>query len=76
MSSELRQAVRMRYWYINELKMSSSYDDTLESVDIMRHMQLDDMEKASHFLLMARETQLKMHEKNTFIVKMRGQRVG
>ncbi|GKE33181.1 hypothetical protein Tco_1452503 [Tanacetum coccineum] len=49
-----------------------SCDEILESIEIMRRMQLDDIEKASRFLLMARETQSKTHEKNTFIVKMRG----
>ncbi|GKD71400.1 hypothetical protein Tco_1325490 [Tanacetum coccineum] len=72
LSTELRQAVRMRDRYIDEHKMSYSCDDILESVDIMRRMQLDDMEKASRLLLMARETQLKMHEKSMFVVKLRG----
>ncbi|GKA42738.1 hypothetical protein Tco_0735398 [Tanacetum coccineum] len=76
LSTELRQAVRMRDRYIDELKMSYSCDDILESVDIIRRMQLDDREKASRLLLMARETQLKMHEKSRFVVKLRGRAVG
>ncbi|GKE26645.1 hypothetical protein Tco_1442029 [Tanacetum coccineum] len=75
LSSELREVVRMRDRYINELKLSNSCDEILESIEIMRRMQLDDIEKASRLLLMARETQLKMHVKKTFIIKMRGLRV-
>ncbi|GJW60234.1 hypothetical protein Tco_0109569 [Tanacetum coccineum] len=45
----------MRDGYINELQMSDSSDEVPESIEIMRRMQVDDMEKASHFLLMARE---------------------
>ncbi|GKB25901.1 hypothetical protein Tco_0865302 [Tanacetum coccineum] len=55
LSSKLRQGVRMRDGYINELQMSDSFDEVPESIEIMRRMQVDDMEKASHFLLMARE---------------------
>ncbi|GKA43722.1 hypothetical protein Tco_0736446 [Tanacetum coccineum] len=40
--------------------------------EFRRRMQLHDMEKASRLLLMARETQLKAHEKTSFIVKMEG----
>ncbi|GKC72509.1 hypothetical protein Tco_1118392, partial [Tanacetum coccineum] len=38
LSSELREVVRMRDRYINELKLSKSYDEILESVEIMRCM--------------------------------------
>ncbi|GJS87346.1 zinc finger, CCHC-type containing protein [Tanacetum coccineum] len=55
LSSKLREGVRMRDGYINELQMSDSFDEVPESIEIMRRMQVDDMEKASHFLLMARE---------------------
>ncbi|GJU74318.1 hypothetical protein Tco_1265723 [Tanacetum coccineum] len=58
LSGELREAVRMRDGYINELKMSDSSDEVLKSIEIMRCMQLDDMEKASRLLLMAKETQV------------------
>ncbi|GKA21388.1 hypothetical protein Tco_0701377 [Tanacetum coccineum] len=75
LSSELREVVRMRDQYIDELKMLSGCDEILESIKIKRRMQLNDMEKASHLLLMARETQSKLYEKNTFIVKLRGLRV-
>nr|GEW47605.1 hypothetical protein [Tanacetum cinerariifolium] len=43
----------------------------VSSIEIMRRMQLDDMKKASRLLLMARETQLKMHEKSMFVAKLR-----
>nr|GEW83229.1 hypothetical protein [Tanacetum cinerariifolium] len=38
LSSELREAVRMRDQYIDELKMSNSYDEIFESIEIMRRM--------------------------------------
>nr|GEW15378.1 hypothetical protein [Tanacetum cinerariifolium] len=69
------ESVRMRDGCIDELKMSNNCDEVLESIEIMRRMQLGVMEKASHLLLMAKETQSKIYEKNTFIVKLRGQRV-
>ncbi|GKB05770.1 hypothetical protein Tco_0833965 [Tanacetum coccineum] len=47
--------VGMRDGYINELQMSDSSVEVLESIEIMRCMQVDDMEKASRLLLMARE---------------------
>ncbi|GJR18992.1 hypothetical protein Tco_0967519 [Tanacetum coccineum] len=71
LSSELREGVRMRDRYISEIQMSYSSDEVLESIEIMRSMQLDDMEKASRLLLMAREIQTKVHEKNNFIVRLR-----
>ncbi|GJR75501.1 hypothetical protein Tco_0087866 [Tanacetum coccineum] len=55
-SSELREAMKLWDIYIEELKMWDSSDDVLGSIKIMRRMQLDDMEKASHLLLMERET--------------------
>ncbi|GKG30664.1 hypothetical protein Tco_0423152, partial [Tanacetum coccineum] len=51
--------------YINELEMCDSSDEVLESIEIIRRMQLDDMEKASRLLLMARDVQNKIYEKNT-----------
>ncbi|GJV09287.1 hypothetical protein Tco_1346943 [Tanacetum coccineum] len=55
LSSELREAARMRDGYISELQMSDRFDEVAESIEIMRSMQLDDMEKAYRLLLMARE---------------------
>ncbi|GJT07434.1 hypothetical protein Tco_0841896 [Tanacetum coccineum] len=76
LSSELRQVVKIRDGYINELEMRDSCDEVVEAIKIMRRMQLDDMEKASRLLLMAREAQNKVYEKNAFIAKLRGPRVG
>ncbi|GJY81015.1 hypothetical protein Tco_0493766 [Tanacetum coccineum] len=59
LSSELREAVRMRDGYISELQMSDSSNEVAESIEIMRSMQLDDMEKASRLLLMATELQIR-----------------
>ncbi|GKE06732.1 hypothetical protein Tco_1398750 [Tanacetum coccineum] len=71
LSSKLREAVRMEDEYINELQMLDSSKEVLKGIEIMRRMQLDDMEKASRLLLMAREIQTKLHEKNNFIRKLR-----
>ncbi|GKD44374.1 hypothetical protein Tco_1269019 [Tanacetum coccineum] len=71
LSSELREAVRMRDGYISELQMSDSSDEVLESIEIIRNMQLDDMEKASRLLLMTREIQTKVYKKNNFIMRLR-----
>ncbi|GJY89427.1 hypothetical protein Tco_0504623 [Tanacetum coccineum] len=54
----------MRDEYMNELQMLDSFDEILEGIEIMRRIQLDDIEKASRLLLMAREIQTKLHEKN------------
>nr|GEY54358.1 hypothetical protein [Tanacetum cinerariifolium] len=56
LSSELNEAVKKKDGYIDELKMSNSYDEVLESIEMTRSMKLDDMEKFSCLLLMDRET--------------------
>ncbi|GJS47761.1 hypothetical protein Tco_0597882 [Tanacetum coccineum] len=71
LSSELTEAVRMRDEHMNELQMLDNSEEILESIEIMRRMQVDDMEKASRLMLMAREIQTKVHEKNSFIRKLR-----
>nr|GEW67637.1 hypothetical protein [Tanacetum cinerariifolium] len=71
LSSELREAVRRRDGYVAELKASRSYDDALGTIEMMTHMQLDDMEKAARLLLMARESQIKVDENTDFIMRMR-----
>ncbi|GJR34858.1 hypothetical protein Tco_1210542 [Tanacetum coccineum] len=71
LSSELREAVRRRGGYVAELRASRSYDDALGTIDKLSRMHLDDMEKAAHLLLMARETQIKVDEKTGFIMRLR-----
>ncbi|GKF10623.1 hypothetical protein Tco_0048549 [Tanacetum coccineum] len=71
LSSELRAAVRKRDVYIAELRLYRSCDDTLGTIEMLRSMQLDDMEKVGRMLLMARETQMKVNEKNGLIMRMR-----
>ncbi|GJZ10462.1 hypothetical protein Tco_0545221 [Tanacetum coccineum] len=68
--SDLRDTVSMRDEYINELHMINSSNEVGESIEVMRRMQLDDMETASCLMLMAREMQTKVHEKNNFIVRL------
>ncbi|GJT06992.1 hypothetical protein Tco_0841454 [Tanacetum coccineum] len=62
--------------YITKLQISDMLKEVLESIEILRLMQVDDMEKASRLALMAREIQDKVYEKNTFITKLREYRVG
>ncbi|GKF16144.1 hypothetical protein Tco_0061062 [Tanacetum coccineum] len=75
-SGELSETIRMRDEYIKELWMYNWSDEILESIKIIRSMQVDDMKKASRLLLMAKETQTNVHDKNNFIVKLRGLRPG
>ncbi|GKD78821.1 hypothetical protein Tco_1341442, partial [Tanacetum coccineum] len=70
LSSKLRETVRMRDAYINEFHMKDSSNKVVESIEILRHMQLDNMQMASHLMLMAREMQDKVHEKNRFIARL------
>nr|GEV11662.1 hypothetical protein [Tanacetum cinerariifolium] len=73
---ELSETVRIRDEYIKELWMYNRCDEILESIKIMKSMHLDDIKKASRLLLMARETQISVHDKNNFIAKLRGLRFG
>ncbi|GJT84156.1 hypothetical protein Tco_1058498 [Tanacetum coccineum] len=70
LSNELRIGVEMRDSYISELQISDTSKEVLESIEILRLMQVDNMEKASRLSLMAREIQDKVYEKNTFIAKL------
>nr|GEU61565.1 hypothetical protein [Tanacetum cinerariifolium] len=75
LSYGLREGLRVRAAYIEELQMFQvfhSSDEVVESLEIMKGMQLDDVEKASRLLLMAREVQNKVYEKNKFVIKLRG----
>nr|GEX50439.1 hypothetical protein [Tanacetum cinerariifolium] len=74
LSGDLRNGVRMRDIYIRELRTSHVSDEFVESIHILKHTELDDMEKASHLLLMATEVQNKVFEKNTFIARLRDQK--
>ncbi|GKB64918.1 hypothetical protein Tco_0921104 [Tanacetum coccineum] len=65
---------------LQELARAADSDDirdqllvlfTTESIEILKRVQLDDMEKASRLLLMVREIQSKVFEKNTFIARLR-----
>ncbi|GJY36479.1 hypothetical protein Tco_0421857 [Tanacetum coccineum] len=71
LSGQLRNGVRMRDIYIRELWTSDMSDEVVKSIEILKRMQLDDMEKTSRLLLMAREIQSKVFEKNIFIARLR-----
>ncbi|GJU71433.1 putative reverse transcriptase domain-containing protein [Tanacetum coccineum] len=57
---KLRIGVERRDGYISKLQISDMSKEVLESIEILRLMQVDDMEKASHLALMAREIQDKI----------------
>nr|GEY83798.1 chalcone--flavonone isomerase [Tanacetum cinerariifolium] len=65
------KAVRRRDGYVVELRASRSCDDPIGNIKMLSHMQLNDMEKAARLLLMVRDTQIKMDEKTSFIMRMR-----
>nr|GEV59344.1 hypothetical protein [Tanacetum cinerariifolium] len=70
LSDELREGVRKRDAYIEELQklqMFNSLDRVREIVDMIKSMQPDDMQKASRLLLMAREVQNEVYEINNLI---------
>ncbi|GJT45012.1 hypothetical protein Tco_0953727 [Tanacetum coccineum] len=69
---ELLEDVRRRRGYIGELKKLKTNNDAIGTVELLQRMQKDDLEKAARLLLMANETKLKMQEKNSFILKIRG----
>ncbi|GKG50655.1 hypothetical protein Tco_0538779, partial [Tanacetum coccineum] len=62
LSNNLRNSVRIRDRYISDLQIFHMSDEVVESIEILRRMQLDDIEKASHLLLMAKEIQNKVYE--------------
>ncbi|GJY94049.1 hypothetical protein Tco_0510410 [Tanacetum coccineum] len=49
LSDELTEGIKMRDEYMNELQMLVNYDEILDSIEIMRRMQLDNMEKSFSF---------------------------
>nr|GEX06195.1 hypothetical protein [Tanacetum cinerariifolium] len=72
LSDELREDVRKRDAYIEDLQMFQMFDSSDEvrkSVEMMKGMQVDDMQKTSRLLLMAEEVQNKVYEKNFLIIK-------
>nr|GEU62522.1 hypothetical protein [Tanacetum cinerariifolium] len=71
LSGQVRNGVWIRDRYIKELQTSDMSDEVVDSIEILKRVQLDDMEKASYLLLMAREIQTKVFEKNTFIARLR-----
>nr|GFA35349.1 hypothetical protein [Tanacetum cinerariifolium] len=74
LSSKLGKAVRRRDGYVVELRASRSCDDPIGNIKMLSHMQLNDMEKAARLLLMVRDTQIKMDEKTSFIMRMRNRK--
>nr|GEZ15157.1 hypothetical protein [Tanacetum cinerariifolium] len=51
LSGQLRNGVRMRDRYIRELRTSAMSDEVLESIEILKWVQLDDMEKGISFVV-------------------------
>nr|GEZ47181.1 hypothetical protein [Tanacetum cinerariifolium] len=74
LSDELRESVRMRDAYIEEFQRLQMYvysNEVTESIEILKSMQVDDIEKAFRLILMARDIQNKVYEKYNFITKLR-----
>ncbi|GJU16750.1 hypothetical protein Tco_1144716 [Tanacetum coccineum] len=74
LSDDLRENVRRRDAYIEEFKrleMYNSSDEVIETIEILKGMQVDDMEKASRLILMAREIQNRVYQIYDFITKLR-----
>nr|GEY69729.1 hypothetical protein [Tanacetum cinerariifolium] len=64
LSDELIENIRMRDAYIEEfqrLQMYDSSDEVIESIEILKGMQVDDMEKDSRLILMACEIQNRVY---------------
>ncbi|GKD49580.1 hypothetical protein Tco_1278556 [Tanacetum coccineum] len=71
LSNKLNEAVRMRDRYINELQASNDSNEVADSIEILKRMQIDDIQMASCLMLTAREMQTKVHKKNNFIMRLR-----
>nr|GEV32726.1 hypothetical protein [Tanacetum cinerariifolium] len=71
LSGELSETIRMRDAYISELRTKCSSNEIVESIEILRGMQLDDTQAASILMLIVREMQGKVHEKNRFVTRLR-----
>nr|GFA39764.1 hypothetical protein [Tanacetum cinerariifolium] len=67
LSNKLNEAVRMRDGYINEFRRQT----TLMSIEILKRMQVDDIQMASRLMVMAREMQTKVLKKNNFIMRLK-----
>nr|GEV30489.1 hypothetical protein [Tanacetum cinerariifolium] len=76
LACEFLKDVRRRRGYIRELKKLKTHKDAIRMVKLLQRMQKDNREKAVHLLLMANETKLKMQDKNSFILKIRGLLMG
>ncbi|GKC70436.1 reverse transcriptase domain, reverse transcriptase zinc-binding domain protein [Tanacetum coccineum] len=76
LAGELLEDIKRRRSYIGELKNLKTNKDAIGMVELLQRMQKDDMEKALRLLLMANETKLKMHDKNNFILKIKGLLMG
>ncbi|GKC63429.1 hypothetical protein Tco_1096027 [Tanacetum coccineum] len=72
-STDVKDQLR-RDAYIEEfqrLEMYNSSDEVIETIEILKGMQVDDMEKASRLILMAREIRNRVYQIYDFITKLR-----
>ncbi|GKA64056.1 hypothetical protein Tco_0763662 [Tanacetum coccineum] len=72
MSHELKHSVRRYGVSIAELKALGDCGDGNECLEFLERLQLECMEKGIRLRLMMKETQLKLSEKSSFILKLRG----
>ncbi|GJR14336.1 hypothetical protein Tco_0142261 [Tanacetum coccineum] len=60
LSNKLNEAVRMRDGYINELQTSNDSNEVADSIEILKRMQIDDIQMASRLMVTAGEMQTRV----------------
>ncbi|GJV25507.1 hypothetical protein Tco_1378202 [Tanacetum coccineum] len=71
LSNKLNETVRIRDGYINELQTSNDSNEVADSIEILKRMQIDDIQTASRLMVTAGEMQTKVVEKNSFISRLK-----
>nr|GEU41802.1 hypothetical protein [Tanacetum cinerariifolium] len=67
MSCQLKESIRRKCGYIGALKAGLRNVVSNERLRFLERMHLKDMEKCTHFLLMKKETEMKIGEKIAFV---------
>ncbi|GJU84392.1 hypothetical protein Tco_1291938 [Tanacetum coccineum] len=62
----------MRGEYINELQTSNDSNEVADSIEILKRMQVDDIQMASRLMLTAREMQTKVQKKQFYYAVVAG----
>ncbi|GJZ21118.1 hypothetical protein Tco_0558157 [Tanacetum coccineum] len=75
LSGELREAVRMRDGYINELQISDSSDEVVDSIETMRRIQVNDMKNRIEDEIGSLETRLNYVGNSAVFIACKWQRL-